>query len=158
VQFPIHVHFRADGTQIVVVKSPAAHVTLVVQGHLVTVGGVCLTFAATTLSGIDQHLHALGAFAHIVLKRRLSEPPDRPGEAGRIHLRDAIIANDGERSGATRREIATVIYGAEEVANRWSNDDEKLKAVIKRDVLRGRRLIAGGWRDMVAGGTFRAVA
>jgi hypothetical protein len=31
-----------------------------------------------------------------------------------------------------------------------------LKAVTKRDVLRGRRLIAGGWRDLLRAGSFVA--
>lgn len=69
-----------------------------------------------------------------------------------MHYRNAIIAIDGERAGATRREIASVIYGHDDVDSEWGQSD-RLKAMVKRDVQRGRRLLAGGWRDLVAGRT-----
>ena len=119
---------------------------------------VRLQFTSHGMTRLGQHIDALGALAHLLLDRRLAMPADRPGEVDRIKLRDAIIALDGERSGATRREIATVIYGAKRVAEEWSDPNGRLKAVIKRDLLRGRRMIAGGYRNLVAGGTFAIAA
>lgn len=155
---PLHVHFGPDGAQYVVIKSPVRHVTLVVRGHLVTVGSVKLAFTIPSLTAMNLQLDAIQALAHIALGRRLSIPPDRPGAAERLHLRDAIIAYDGERAGMTRREIATVIYDAARVAAEWTDPNGRLKAVIKRDVRRGRHMVAGGWRDMILAGTFGQVA
>lgn len=158
IPFTAHVHIDALGSQHVVLKSSVLHVVLLVSGPLITMAPVRLQFASHGLTRLGQHIDALGALAHLLIGRRLAIPADRPGEVDRIKLRDAIIALDGERAGATRREIATVIYGAERVAEEWTHPDGRLKAVIKRDVLRGRRLVAGGYRNLVAGGTLAIAA
>lgn len=126
-----------------------------VVGSLITAGPVRLRFSFESISKISPNLSSLGALADILDICKLSEPPDRPGAADRINLRDAIIALDGERAGVTRREIANIIYGADYVATRWTSDDGKLKAIIRRDLLRGKRFVQGEWRRLIAGGTFR---
>lgn len=157
---PLNAHFHIDalGSQHLILKSPVFHVVLLVSGPLITMAPVRLQFASHGIAHLGPHIDALGALAHLLLGRRLAIPFDRPGEVDRIKLRDAIIALDGERSGATRREIAIVIYGAERVAEEWGDPNGRLKAVIKRDLLRGRRMIAGGYRQLVAGGTFAVAA
>jgi hypothetical protein len=158
IPFNTHVHIDAHGRQHVILKSSVLHVVLIVSGPLVTMSPVRLRFASHGMARLGQHIDALGALAHLVLERRLTIPADRPGEVDRIKLRDAIIALDGERCGATRRKIASVIYGAERTAEEWNHPNGRLKAVIKRDVLRGRRMVAGGYRQLVAGGTFVVAA
>jgi hypothetical protein len=157
-KFAVHVHFSAEGIQNVVLKSPSFHIALIVNGPLVTMGPLRLHFATTTIASLHAHLDGLSALAHMLLQRRFVGAMDRPADLDRIHLRNAIIANDGERAGASRREIAAVIHGSEIVASEWNDPRGRLKAVIKRDILRGRRLVGGGWREMVARGTFRAMA
>lgn len=158
IPFNTHVHIDAHGRQHVILKSSVLHVVLVVSGPLITMAPVRLQFASHGMTRLGQHIDALGALAHLLLDRRLAMPADRPGEVDRIKLRDAIIALDGERAGVTRREIATVIYGAERVTEEWAHPDGRLKAVIKRDVLRGRRMVTGGYCNLVAGGTLAVAA
>ena len=158
IPFNAHVHIDVHGSQHLILKASTFHVVLVISGPLITMAPVRLQFASHGVARLGLHIDALGALAHLLIGRRLAIPADRPGEVDRIKLRDAIIALDGERSGATRREIASVIYGAERVAEEWSHPNGRLKAVIKRDVLRGRRMVAGGYRRLVAGGTFAVSA
>lgn len=158
IPFNAHVHIDAHGRQHVILKSSVLHVVLLVSGPLITMAPVRLQFASHGMARLGPHIDALGALAHLLLGRRLAIPADRPGDVDRIKLRDAIIALDGERAGATRRDIATVIHGAGRVAEEWSHPNGRLKAVIKRDVLRGRRMLAGGYRNLVAGGTFAVAA
>lgn len=156
--FAVHVHFNADGLQHVVLKSPSHDVTCVISGSLVTVGAVRPHFTVRGVANLNASHGDLGAFVRAVLGQQPLSAADLPGPVDRMRLRDAIIAFDGERAGASRRQIATVIYGPETVANDWGDPGGRLKAVIKRDVQRGRRLVAGDWRAMLAGRTFRAVA
>jgi hypothetical protein len=156
--FAVHVHFDADGIQHVVLKSPSCDVACRISGALVTAGPVRPIFMAHGVTGLSASLGNFGAFVRIVLGQRLQVAADMPGPVDRVRLRDAIIALDGERAGASRRQIATVIYGSETVANEWGEPGGRLKAVIKRDVQRGRRLVAGDWRALIAGRTFRALA
>jgi hypothetical protein len=158
IPFNAHIHIDGHGSQHVVLKSSVLHVVLIVSGPLITMAPVRLQFTSHGLTQLGHHIDALGALAHLLLGRRLAIPADRPGEVDRIKLRDAVIALDGEYAGATRREIAAVIYGSERVAEEWSDPNGRLKAVIKRDLLRGRRMVAGGYRQLVAGGTFAVAA
>ena len=147
--FAVHVHFAANGAQYVVLKSSKFHVALVVTGRPVTMGAVRLQFVVAGIAGLDIHLQSLGALAHVLRDRRLPGVSDRPGEVDRIELRDALIAIDGERAGATRRQIAAVTFGDDRVAAEWSDRDGSMRHKIKRDLARGRRLINGGYRDLL---------
>ncbi|MFM9940283.1 MAG: DNA -binding domain-containing protein [Hyphomicrobiaceae bacterium] len=107
---------------------------------------------------LDRHVDALAALAHVLAVSNRASRSDRPGDVDRIKLRDSIIALDGDRAGATRREIAVAIYGPNRVADEWSEPNGRLKAVIKRDIIRGRQLVAGSYRKLVARGTFADIA
>lgn len=148
-----HVHFDAAERQIVVLESDTYQITLIVEGLLVTLGSVQLLFSSAGIHRLERHIATLQVLTHVLHKSKLAGPLMRPGPIDAVHYRNAIIAIDGELAGASRREIAAVIYGAE-VAQEWSNSD-RLKAMVKRDVRRGRRLLAGGWRELVAGGAVR---
>ena len=145
----VHVHFDASDHQFVILKSSEAHITVFVAGAMVTVGPVALSISATRLVDLDIKIEALSVLAHFVLKRRLATAYDRPGPVERTELRDALIAIDGDRAGATRRQIAAVTFGNDRVAAEWSDRDGSMRHKIKRDLARGRRLIDGGYRDLL---------
>jgi hypothetical protein len=65
-------------------------------------------------------------------------------------LRDALIALDGRRAGATFREIAVVIYGRERIDRDWPGAG--LKVRVRRDFRRGLALCSGGYRDLLTEG------
>lgn len=153
-----HLHLDALGRQYLILKGTATHVVLHISGPLVTTGPVHIRVLIEGMTALDHTISLLSALSHLVHGSRPSLVIDRPGRVEAIKLRDALIAIDGEQMGATRREIATVIYGADRVAEEWNDPSGRLKAVIKRDVLRGRRLVAGGYRQLVAGGTNRTIA
>lgn len=148
-----HLHLDALGRQHLILKGTTAQVVLHISGPLVTTGPVHIRLLIDGLAALDHAVGLLSALSHLIHGARPSLVTDRPGRVEALKLRDALIALDGEQAGATRREIATVIYGADRVAEEWREPSGRLKAVIKRDVLRGRRLVAGGYRQLVAGGT-----
>jgi len=154
----VHLHIDALERQHLIIKSANAHVVLLISGPLVSAGPVHIRIILEGLRHLDRDIASLSAFAQLVHGVSRRTVHGRPGPVEAIKLRDALIALDGERAGASRREIATVIYGAERVAEEWNEPSGRLKAVIKRDALRGRRIVAGGYLKLVAGGTNRARA
>ncbi|TWT20313.1 DUF2285 domain-containing protein [Luteimonas marina] len=72
---------------------------------------------------------------------------DRPGRTALLHLR-TLQALDGVQAGASQRQIATVLYGADAVAERWYSDGQ-LRAHVRRLIARGRRLMQGGYRRLL---------
>lgn len=147
-------HFDAYGRQIVTLERESCRVTLVVEGALATVGPVSLRIGWLQLSSLPEATSRLNVLAHLLMKQRLWVSPRRPGRVDAEHLRNAMVAFDGEAVGATRRQIASAIYGSTIVKDEWSDPFGRLKAMVKRDVLRGRRLVSVGWRDLLSAGTF----
>ena len=150
-----HVHFDGFGRQIVTLENASSRVTIIISGALATLGPVCLQIGWINLSDLSSHVYSLNALAHILMAQRYLGPPRRPATVDNRHLRNAIIAYDGECAGASRRQIAAVIYGENAIGNDWTDPSGRLKAMVKRDVLRGRRLVESGWRDLIAAGTFK---
>ncbi|MEQ1696749.1 MAG: DUF2285 domain-containing protein [Hyphomicrobiaceae bacterium] len=153
-----HVHFDGFGRQIVTLESEICRATVIISGALVTLGPVDLQIGWIGLSDLAANVCRLNALAHLLMAQRYYGPIRRPAAVDGRHLRNAIIALDGERAGATRRQMATVIYGEKIVSDEWAAPSGRLKAMIKRDVVRGRRLSSGGWRDLVIAGSFRGIS
>lgn len=154
----VHVHFDEHNRQIVIIENETYRVTLIADGALITLGSTCLKIGLISLSDLSASVQSLNALANILLGRRAHLPSRCPSPVDARHIANAIIANDGERAGAARRQIATVIYGEACVVDEWSHPSGRLKAMIKRDVLRGRRLVSSDWRDLAKAGTFRGQA
>ncbi|MEQ1648932.1 MAG: DUF2285 domain-containing protein [Hyphomicrobiaceae bacterium] len=153
-----HIHFDGHGRQIVTIENENYRATLIIGGAVLTLGAVHLRIGHISISELAGHVSRINGLAHLLINQRFMGPQRRPSPGDAKHLRNAIIALDGEQVGVSRREIATVIYGHKTVVGEWSEPSGRLKAMVKRDVLRGRRLVEGGWRDLITAGTFKAEA
>ena len=154
----VHVHFDGYGRQIVTMENDVCRIVLIVDGAPVTLGPVRLQIGWVRLSCLAETVYQLNGLAHLLVAQRYFGPLRRPGPTDARHLRNAIIAYDGERAGASRRQIASFIYGEGAIKDEWSDPSGRLKAMVKRDVLRGRRLVSVGWRDLIVAGTLRRLA
>lgn len=154
----IHVHFDGLDRQIVTLENENCRVTLIIDGALTTGGPVHLRIGGVGVSNLADYVYRINGLAHLLIGQKYFGPQRRPGPVDARHIRNAIIAYDGENAGVARRQIASVIYGENAVRDEWTDPSGRLKATVKRDVLRGRRLVEGGWRDLIAAGTFRVDA
>ena len=80
--------------------------------------------------------------------RLLEGEPDLPcargiTRASLLHLR-ALQALDGAQGGASHRDIAGVLFGADAVRERWTADSE-LRAQVRHLLARGEGLMRGGY-------------
>lgn len=71
-------------------------------------------------------------------------PVRAPSRAALLHLR-ALQALDGLQAGASHREIAKVLFGAETVAQRWQADGE-LRAQVRHLLRRAEGYMQDGYR------------
>lgn len=141
----------ATGTQRAILMKNQARLCVRLRGALAAVGPVRLIFTTIGIAGATT---AATDFA--VLRDVLRQDAGKIRTAvarwstTRLELRDALIAIDGERSGAKRREIANVIFGKPRVDADWSHPNRVLKDRIKRSIRRGRRLLAGAYRKLLS--------
>jgi hypothetical protein len=106
------------------------------------------TSAARMVWPTLTRLIALLERPHAPARRRLAH---RPARESLIHMR-TLQALDGQAAGATHREIASVIFGHDEVFQRWATNSE-LRAQMRYLLRRGHRLINGGYRDLLGTST-----
>ena len=140
----------AVGLQHFIFKSSHRRVRLRVDGSLATLGSVRLTFATISLRGVSRAVGEFSLLTEILYPDPAKAAPKAKSQpVTRIEFRDALIALDGKRAGATRREIARVIYGDAAVAAEWSDPTERMKDRVKRSIKRGERLMDGGYRTLL---------
>lgn len=56
---------------------------------------------------------------------------------------------DALTTGASQREIATVLFGAEAVARDWNGRSDALRSRLRRLVREARTMAAGGYRQLL---------
>ena len=71
----------------------------------------------------------------------------QPNQTSLLHMR-ALQALDGTLAGASQREVAEVLFGAESVAERWHADGD-LRAQVRRLIRRGHAFTSGGYRRLL---------
>jgi len=102
-----------------------------------------LIAAGAPLTTVHWSLNLIKAF----MSWRDVEPAGRafarPSHAAVVHMR-ALQAYDGVCAGASHRKIATVVFGADIVANRWEPDSE-LRAHVRYLIRRARFLVDLGY-------------
>jgi len=91
-------------------------------------------------------------FSDALTRRRKAKnaPKTIPSNRRRLTHARTLQALDGEAAGASHREIAAAIFGADDVARRWSPDSE-LRAQVRYLLRRGRGFVNGQYRALLAG-------
>ena len=64
-------------------------------------------------------------------------------------MRDALVALDGRRVGATYRETAAVIYGPERARAAWLSASTAMKDRMRHALARGEQFRDGAYRKLL---------
>ena len=73
-----------------------------------------------------------------------------PWSRTNLALRNALVAQDCEIAGLSVRETAEIIYGKARVEEAWAGPGRSMKDEIRRARARGRDLVSGGYRTLLA--------
>ena len=123
--------------------------TLRCQGMSVVDAPVSLTFLVAGLEGL-VHAPRLLRLARSLLDPEQHAKLQASGPAPwQRKLREALLALDGYRAGASQREIATVLFGRRLADEAWSKGDLSLKQRVHRAVDKGRALAAGNHVELL---------
>ncbi len=125
------------------------HLQLWIKDGTVLDGPVRLRCTLTGLQEIDQKVLSLRRLCLCCRLRRMPRSlyaPEPP--AGRWI--DKLRAVDGVNVGASQREIADALFGERRVAAEWSRGSDCLRLRVQRLIREGRRMLRGGYRDLLA--------
>ncbi|MFN0190977.1 MAG: DNA -binding domain-containing protein [Aestuariivirga sp.] len=136
----------ADNAEYLVVQRGCRSARLVAHGRSLISGPVRATFHVEGLDRAGRVAETLRTLASFMGARETETPEF--GHSG-SQLRDYLIALDGHLEGRSYRDIAQVLYGADRVAETWSEETRFLKDRVRRAVARGMELMNGGYRDLL---------
>lgn len=120
--------------------------TLRSRGTRVSRGPIDVVVKLEGVPNAAAILQSLTKFERLV--RHPEQAVDR--SLWRILRRDALAALDGKCLGASYRDVATVLYGADATRRGvWSSANNPLKEHMRRALAMGRYLRDGGYRELL---------
>lgn len=142
-----HILLDTVGRQHVLLRSGSASLQLTINGQHGIIAPATLALRLRNRHDIGTATEALAALEGLLsaYDSPASTPPRWTAETER--LRDALIALDCYRAGATLRETAVVIYGHQRVDRDWPG--KGLRDRMRRSRQRGLALCNGGYRDLL---------
>jgi hypothetical protein len=143
-----HVLIDTLGRQHVILRSGADYLQLTIDGNgAAVIAPVAFSVLVRQRPEIAAAARHLAALQGLLSASPTLPAPAVPWTANTLRLRDGLIAFDGHRAGASRREIAMVIYGRQRIEADWPR--KGLKDRLRRDVERGIALCDGGYRNLL---------
>ncbi|OAN62657.1 DNA -binding domain-containing protein [Sphingomonas sp. TDK1] len=123
----------------------------VVGGSLVEEGPARLDYLLSGMTRVDAHVLTLRRMLDLWRTGRFSPKlhPPEPGMGRRI---EALRVGDAVAAGATYREMATALYGADLVRDEWKGRSDFLLSRVRRRADEAVRMAAGGWRTLLGTG------
>jgi hypothetical protein len=110
-----------------------------------------LTVTITDIVRLPEALALLSQILAVLTEQRLVQPPSAPWTVERLRLRLALVALDGIAERASYREIAAAIFGVKHTKEASASSSRALKDQIRRACQRGKELMAGAYRKLIAG-------
>jgi hypothetical protein len=141
-----HVLIDAAGRQHVMLRANQASIQLTIEGADVTARPVAITILVPGFGAIAQARDQLDLLDRVLSPNRAPSSLLPRWTKRTRNLRDGLITFDGRRAGASHKEIAILIYGAEDVAADWGVG---LRQRMQRHYSRGAALAAGGYRNFL---------
>jgi hypothetical protein len=122
------------------------HIRLDIAGVSLADGGpVLLHYRLAGVPSAEARLLPLRRFLYLCRHRRFAAalfPADRQIARGLAVLR----VHDALADGASQRDIARALFGAERVLPGWEGESDSLRSRVRRLVAEARAMAAGGYR------------
>jgi len=135
-----------NGQEHVVLRDAERAMILRVEGARACLGPVDVTFLIEGVPNAITVATRFGMLNDLIVSPRLSAQRSRT----RVFMRDALVALDARQLGATYRETAAVIHGAQRPRAAWSSTSTAMKERMRHLLARGRALRDGAYRSLLA--------
>jgi len=138
-----------DGSQHLLFENSGQTLQIRVRGADLSDPVHLLTEAIVVPSDLKTHLNSLECFNRLYTGLRAA--PNSPRQTSKPQrLRLVLRVLDGRLAGASYREIAIVLFGRDRVESDWEAPDDHLKNRVRRAAQRGKFLMKGGYRGLLA--------
>jgi hypothetical protein len=141
-----HILIDATGRHHVVLRGNQASIQITIEGADLMARPVAVTFLVPGFDRVVEARNQLDLLDRVLSPNRAPSSLLPRWTTRTRNLRDALITFDGRRAGASNKEIAIFIYGAEGVAADW---DVGLRQRMQRHYSRAEAIASGGYRDFL---------
>jgi hypothetical protein len=140
-----HVVIGPTGEELVLLRDTDSALTLRLRGSKASLASVRATFLVRGIPDPHRVASDFRSLAGLVHSPRFNAHRTRQ----RLFMRDALIALDARCVGATYRETAAVIYGAERARAAWSSAGTAMKERMRYALARGEQFRDGAYRQLL---------
>jgi hypothetical protein len=137
----------AKGSQHLEFISEQRSLAVILDGTPVAVAPARVVFHVEGFERLEPARHGFALLNDFLRERR--HRLSQNWTTTSLTVRDALVALDGHRVGASYRDIASVIFGAARVKEAWRSEGNELKDRIRRVLKRGLALSAGAYREFL---------
>jgi hypothetical protein len=137
------------GQEHAVLSDGYRHIRLdIEEGTLEGAGAVLLHYRLRGIASAERRILPLRRFLHLCRTQRFARSlfPADPWIARWLMM---LRVHDALAAGASQREIASVLFGAERVEADWLGTSESLRSRVKRLVRDARAMARGGYRSLL---------
>lgn len=137
-----------DGREYLTLCDGQRRVRLDVQSGSLRQGPVMLHYQLTGLHGVEPQLLTLQRLLAFCRLGRFAiglDPPEKRAERWITMLR----VFDATSAGASQREIASDLFGANRVREEWRSSSDSLRLRVQRMVRGGNELVYGGYKNLL---------
>jgi len=140
-----HVIIGPTGREHILLRDALHSVTLRLHGSRACLGNVNITFAIPGLPDPDALARRFRLLTGLVRSPHEATHPSR----SRLLMRDALVALDASQLGASYRETAALIYGADRARSAWGSPSTAMKERMRHILVRAREWRDGGYRTLL---------
>jgi hypothetical protein len=148
-QLPGHKRLTHDGKRLMLTCQVVEHMLHIALSPALE-EGLAYVYAVRPVGPFRERWRAIDADLALLDAARATRTAvvaGRPNQTSLLHMR-ALQALDGAQAGASQREVAEVMFGANSVSERWHPDGD-LRAQVRRLIRRGHALTSGGYRHLL---------
>ncbi|HML29825.1 MAG TPA: DUF2285 domain-containing protein [Hyphomicrobium sp.] len=137
----------AKGSQHLAFVSEQKSLSVILDGTPVAIAPARVIFHVEGFEHLPLALHSFATLSDFLDDKSHRVNPHWTTTS--LTIRDALVALDGHHIGASYRDIATVIFGAERTNEAWRSENNAVKDRIRRVLKRGLVLSQGAYREFL---------
>jgi len=144
----LFVQLDGDGGERVLLRRDGVQLRLDVASGTILDGPVTPRILLLGVDGLAAPLLTVRRLAGLSQRERLPQML-RPHVRRAWRWAQMVQALDGLSAGASQRDLAMALFGADRVAAEWRGFSDHLRLKVRRIVREARRLVGGGYRALL---------
>jgi hypothetical protein len=144
---------NATGVEHICIKDGRSHLRLDVLSGSMLDGAAYLQTPIKSDAYLGDQITGLQQLYTLCTRGRLLQKPFVKPQR-RVQIITALRVHDARVAGASQREIAIALFGAERVSAEWNGASDAMRSHVRRSITLAKHMAAGGYQTLLGGSRF----